>query len=588
MKLVRTQQFHDGRPQPGAASTELFEALRAAVKGEVRFDSQSRALYSMDASNFRHVPIGVVVPADVDDVVEAVRICHERGVPIVSRGGGTGLAGQSLNVAVVLDHSKHLRRVANIDVERKTAVVQPGTILDDLRERAQKVGLTYGPDPATHDRCTFGGMIGNNACGVHAVLSEFYGEGPRTEDNLVEMDVLTYDGLRMRVGETSDEAYREIQAQGGRRAEIYRAFKELVDQYGDAIRAGFPDIARRVSGYNLPALLPENGFNVAQALVGSEGTCVTVLEAKVRLCHYFPHRVLLLLGYPSVYEAADDVVRIRGFKPVGLEGIDRMLISFIKKKDMHPEYTELLPEGDGWLMVEFGGDTKQEAIDRAEEAKRALERSEHPPNMVILAQETKEEHLWTVRESGLGATAFVPDERDAWPGWEDSAVPVDQVGPYLRNLKKLYDKYDYVGSVYGHFGQGCVHTRISFDLSDERGLERYKQFTLEAAELCVAHGGSLSGEHGDGQQRSDLLPVMYSSDIMEAFRRFKSIWDPSGKMNPGRIVDPMPRDANLRAGPGFPPWKPKTRFAFPEDGGDFSHAALRCVGVGKCRSDSAI
>jgi len=315
--------------------------------GELRFDTQSRALYATDASNFRHVPIGVVVPRDPSDVVAAVRVCSEHDVPIVSRGGGTGLAGQSLNAAVVIDHSKYLRGVLGIDPQARTARVLPGTVLDDLRARAGECGLTFGPDPSTHDRCTLGGMIGNNSCGVHSVQAEFYGPGPRTEDNVESLDVLTYDGVRLRVGPTSDEACAEIQRQGGRAAAIYRELRGIVERHGDAIRSGFPSIPRRVSGYNLPALLPESGFDVAKALVGSEGTCVTVLEATVKLCRRFPERALLLLGYPTVFAAGDDVPRIREHRPIGTEGIDSALVDYIRRKGMHPGYADILPEGQG-------------------------------------------------------------------------------------------------------------------------------------------------------------------------------------------------------------------------------------------------
>ena len=570
---------------PGARA--LLQDLEQAVRGEVRFDRQSRALYSMDASNFRHLPIGVVVPKDVHDVVETVRVCHEHGVPIVSRGGGTGIAGQSLNVAVVIDHSKYLRDVLQIDATHRRARVLAGTVLDDLRARAKRHGLTYGPDPSTHTHCTVGGMIGNNACGVHGMLSEFYGAGPRTEDNVASLEVLTYDGVRMTVGPTSDAEYAEIQRQGGRRAEILRRLRQLAERYGDAIREGFPRIPRRVSGYNLPALLPEHGFDVAKALVGSESTCVTVLEATVKLCPHFPARALVLLGYDSVFEAGDDIPRIRELEPIGLEGIDDKLVQYIKENRLGHDTAELLPEGKGWLFVELGASTKEEAVARAHATARILAGSRSSLRAKVIEDEQEQLELWTLRESGLGATAFVQGRRDAWEGWEDSAVPVDQLGTYLRRLRALYDEYGYTGSIYGHFGQGCVHTRITFELESEEGIAQYRRFTREAAELCVSLGGSLSGEHGDGQQRSDLLPVMYGPEIMQAFREFKAIWDPQGKMNPGRIVDPASRTDDLRLHP-IRAVVPKTRFAFPEDGGSFAHAALRCVGVGKCRVDQGI
>jgi FAD/FMN-containing dehydrogenase/Fe-S oxidoreductase len=488
-----------------------------------------------------------------------------------------------LNEAVVLDHSRYLRAVLQVDSARGLARVQPGAVLDELRTRTQKYGWTFGPDPSTHDRCTFGGMIGNNACGIHAVQSEFYGPGPRTDANVQELEVLTYDGARMRVGRTSDAEYEAIVRAGGRKAEIYRALRDLRDRYADRIREGFPELKRRVSGYNLPALLPEHGFHVAAALVGSEGTCVTVTEATVRLTRHFPALAMLAVGYPDVYEAAADVVRVREFEPIGIEGMDDLLVHYVKKTNTHAEHLPLLPEGGGWLLVEFGGQTREEAVERARACQRALEQAARPPNVALIDDPQQVANLWQVREAGLGATAFVPGQPAAWEGWEDSAVPVERLADYLRDLKKLYGRYDLVGSVYGHFGQGCLHTRITFDLATPEGIRKYRAFTREASELCVRYGGSLSGEHGDGQQRSDLLHVMYDDDILRAFQEFKSIWDPQGKMNPGRIVEPLPRDEDLRLGPDYHPWKPEVVFAYPEDGGDFSHAALRCVGVGLCR-----
>lgn len=571
-------------PHPGAP-TPLVHALRRAVRGEVRFDDQSRALYSMDAGNFRIPPVGVVVPRDAQDVEAAVAVCRQHHVPLVSRGGGTGLAGQSLNAAVVLDHGKYLREVLQVDADHRVARVQPGCILDDLRRRTEPQGLTYGPDPSTHDRCTLGGMVGNNACGTHAVQAEFYGPGPRTEDNIAALDVLTYDGLRMTVGPTTDATYDAIQRSGGRRARIYRDLRRLRDHYADAIRRGFPDIPRRVSGYNLPALLPENGFDLAAALVGSEGTCVTVLGVTTRLIPQLPERVLLLLGYADVFEAADAVPEIRTFQPVGLEGIDELLIEFVRRKPMHPERARHLPEGRGWLLVEFGGERREEALEQARRCMHAMTAGAGRPHARLVDDPAAQHDIWKLRESALGATAFVPGGADTWPGWEDSAVPVEKLGEYLRGLQELYDHHGYRAALYGHFGQGCVHTRIDFDLSDREGVQRYVRFTREAAELCVGLGGSLSGEHGDGQQRSDLLPVMFDQEIMQAFREFKAIWDPLGMMNPGRIVDPRPRDRDLRVGPDVRSVQLDTQFAFADDGGDFAHAALRCVGVGKCRRE---
>ncbi len=555
----------------------LAADLRRSIAGEVRFDDGSRALYATDASNYRQVPIGVVVPRSTEDMVQTIALCRSYGAPVLPRGGGTSLSGNCCNVAVVIDCSKYLRHILALDPQQRRARVQPGVILDDLRQQAEQHHLTFGPDPATHDHCALGGMIGNNSCGVHSVMAG------RTADNIEELEIVTYDGLRMRVGRTSDAELEQIIAAGGRRGEIYRQLKALRDRYASLIRQRYPRIPRRVSGYNLDELLPENGFNVARALVGSEGTCVTVLEATTRLVHSPPVRSLLVLGYPDAYSAGDHVSEIMEYGPVGLEGIDSRLVGYMREKKLHPEDIELLPEGGGWLLVEFGGESKEASDDRARRLMEALKKQRHTPSMKLFDDPAQEKMVWQIRESGLGATAFVPGEPDSWPGWEDSAVPPAQVGSYLRDLRKLLDKYGYVCALYGHFGQGCIHCRISFDLKTAEGIRQYRAFMGEAADLVVSYGGSLSGEHGDGQSRAEFLPKMFGEELVGAFREFKAIWDPDWQMNPGKVVNPHRTDENLRLGASYEPPQPRTHFQFPEDHGSFARAALRCVGVGKCR-----
>ena len=583
--VIRLRPHRHAPDRAGVASLEA--ELTARVRGEVRFDRGSRALYARDASNFRMAPIGVVTPLDAADVVAVHDACRKRGVPVLSRGGGTSLAGQCCNVAVVMDFTKHIDRVLHVDPHERLARVQPGCVLDRLREATVEHGLTLGPDPATHDHCTLGGMIGNNSCGVHAVQSEFYGPGPRMQDNVHELEVLTYDGVRMRVGETSEHELESIIREGGRRGQIYRSLRDLRDRYAGEIRQRFPKIPRRVSGYNLECLLPENGFHVAQALVGTEATCVTILEATVKLIHHYPYDALLVLGFEDVFAAGDAVPAVRALDvpPIGCEGLDRLLLDDIRRKKMHERFVPLLPDGDGWLLVQFGADTEEEARAHAEAALSKL-RSLCVDHR-IYTKEHEREGMWQIRESGLGASAFVPGQDDTWEGWEDSAVPPEAVGDYLRDLHALYRKYGYEqAALYGHFAQGCIHTRIPFELSTREGIESYRRFTQEAAELCLRHGGSLSGEHGDGQQRGDLLPLMFGPELMQAFREFKAAWDPDGKMNPGKLVDALPRTENLALGADYDPWRPATHFPFADDHGDIAHAALRCVGVGKCRRDA--
>ncbi len=555
----------------------LAEELRRVVRGEVRFDAGSRALYSTDGSNYRQVPIGVVLPRGEEDVIETVAACRRFGAPVLSRGGGTSLAGQCCNVAVVLDFSKYMNRLVVMDSARRRAVVEPGIVLDWLREAAERHHLTFGPDPSTHNHCTLGGMIGNNSCGVHSVMAG------KTDDNVEELDVLLYDGTRMTVGATSEHELERFIRQGGRRGQIYAGLKALRDEYGDEIRRRFPDIPRRVSGYNLPWLLPEGGFHVARALVGSESTCVTVLRATVRLVYSPPGRSLLVLGYRDVYAAGDHVPDVLAAHPIACEGLDDLLVEDMKKKKLHPRDITLLPPGGGWLLVEFGGETKEESDEQARRLMEALEKKPDAPSMKLFDDGSEEQALWTVRRSGLGATARVPGEKDTWEGWEDSAVAPDKVGAYLRKLRQLFQKYGYKCALYGHFGQGCIHTRIDFDLVTKEGIEKHRAFIDDAADLVLSFGGSLSGEHGDGQSRGELLPKMFGPQVMQAFRRFKSIWDPDWKMNPGKLVDAWRIDENLRLGPHYRPPSPKTHFSFLEDDGSFARVSTRCVGVGECR-----
>ena len=580
------EQVADTAAAPKSSLSEasgLAEALRRQIRGEVRFDPGSRALYATDGSNYRQVPIGVVLPHDVDDVLATISVCREFGAPLLCRGGGTSLAGQCCNVAVVLDFSKYMAKILEIDPARRIARVQPGVVLDHLRNAAEKHHLTFAPDPATHDRCTIGGMIGNNSCGVHSVMAG------KTDDNIEELDVVTYDGVRLRVGQNLIEACGDTRTRASsgpadRASQIRSALKQIADHYGNLIRQRFPDIPRRVSGYNLNYLLPENGFHVARALVGSEGTCATVLEATCRLVESPPERVLLVVAFPDVYQCADHVPEIMAHKPIGLEGFDDLLAEYTRTKGINSEGLALLPEGGGWLLVEFGGQTASEAESQARGLIEALNRSVNPPN-VRLCSGQQAKRVWEVRESSLGVTSHVPGEPLNWEGWEDAAVAPEKLGAYLRDLRRMMAEFGYKGSLYGHFGHACVHTRLNFDLQSKAGIAKYRKFVEEAADLVVSYGGSLSGEHGDGQSRGELLPRMFGPELMEAFRQFKSAWDPDWKMNPGKLIDPYKLDENLRLGVNYAPWEPETRFQFPADHGSLSQATLRCVGVGKCRRE---
>ena len=574
----------DSEQRKGAfhGNTEaLRRDLAERVDGEVRFDSGSRATYSTDASNYRQVPVGVVIPKTVEALAETVAVCHRHGAPVTHRGCGTSLAGQSCNEAVIIDSSKYCDRILEINPEEQFARVEPGVRRDQLTGRTEaEHNLTFAPDTSTHEYATFGGMIGNNACGMHSQMAR------RTQDNVEEMEILLYDGTRMRVGPTGEEELGDIIAEGGRKGEIYEQLKAIRDEYADEIRARYPEIPRRVSGYNLTELLPENGFNVARALVGTEGTCATVLEAKVKLIDSPPHRALMVLGFDDIYDAGDHVAEVGAMGPLALEGFDHKLVERVEGKGFHPEYLDDFPKGWGYLIAEFGGQTQEEAAQSAREAMQRVDEEEGWEAVLgteVIEDPTAQEHIWAIREAGLAVTAHRQGNTEAWPGWEDSAVPPERLGDYMRDLRSLYDQYGYDAALYGHFGQACVHTRIPFDLQSARGLEEYRRFVDEASDLCMKYGGSFSAEHGDGQARAELLPKMFGEELLEAFRKFKAAFDPGGKMNPGKVVDPFPMTDNLRLGTDYHPGVWETNFAFPEDRGGFSHAALRCVGVGKCR-----
>ena len=555
----------------------LASELRRELRGEVRFDDGTRALYATDASNYRQVPIGVVRPYDDADVIAAVALARKHGAPILARGGGTSLAGQCCNVAVVIDFSKYMHAILEMNPGEKYARVQPGIVLDDLRTAAEEHRLTFGPDPATHTRCTIGGMIGNNSCGVHALMAG------KTVDNIEALKVLLYDGTQMTVGPTSEEEIGRIIARGGREGEIFAGLKKIRDTYGDEVRRRYPKIPRRVSGYNLDSLLPEDGFHVAKALVGSECTCVVVLEAKCRLVDSPPSRVLAVLGYDDIFIAADHVPRLLEFEPIGLEGVDDRLVEDMKAKHLHVKNLELLPDGKGWLLVEFGGESIQDAEWKAQRMIDALKKEKPAPSAKLYTDPAVTRKIWQIRESGLGATAFVPGKPMTWEGWEDSAVDPKHLGKYLRELRALMEKFGYYGDLYGHFGQACVHTRNNFDLESAPGIAKFRAYIDEAADLCLKYNGSLSGEHGDGQSRAELLPKMFGERLIGAFREFKALWDPEWKMNPGKVVTPYHPTENLRLGSDFQQWAPETHFQFPEDEGRMERAVMRCVGVGECR-----
>ncbi|MGY4099892.1 FAD-binding and (Fe-S)-binding domain-containing protein [Nocardia sp. R16R-3T] len=547
--------------------TRLADELTRQVDGEVRFDPGSRATYSTDASNYRAVPLGVVLPRTPEDAAAAIAVCREHDMPVLSRGGGTSLAGQCCNAAVVLDWTKYCDRLISVDTAARTAIVEPGIALDPLNAQLAQYDLMVGPKPATHVSCTIGGMIGNNSCGSTA---QAYG---KMVDSVRRLEILTYDGLRGWVGADSSDGFTDLM----------EGLRRIRDQYATDIRAHYPDIPRRVSGYNLDSLLPEHGFDLAKLLVGSESTLVTVLRAEIELVQRPKAVALTVLGYPDIYDAADAVPIVLQHNPIALEGVDQRLVELEHLEHLAGGAIAQLPDGNGWLMAQFEGADQDEADRRAQAMVEEVTRQTGATSTTI-DDPAREAEIWTAREAGLGATAFPPGSPQTHEGWEDAAVPPDRLGDYLRDFESLLGDFGYQSSaLYGHFGHGCVHTRIPFDLRSAEGISKYRGFAEQSAQLVTRYGGSLSGEHGDGQSRGELLPVMFGERVVEAFGAVKHLFDPRNRMNPGKVVHPRPLDQDLRQGAGYRPWEPVTHFAFPEDDHRFSVAAARCVGVAKCR-----
>ncbi len=555
------------------ARKALAEALRTSVTGAVDISSRCRAEYSTDASNYRVVPDVVVFPQNTDDVIAVLDMAGELGVPVTSRGGGTSVAGNAVGSGIVLDFSRHLNDVLEIDPESASARVQPGLVMADLQRAAAMHGLRFGPDPSTQNRATFGGMIGNNACGPHAVA---YG---RTADNVISLDVRDGTGRRFTAG-AGDPSFA-----------VVPGLAELVRDNLALIRTEFGRFGRQVSGYSLEHLLPENGSDLAKMLVGTEGTLVTVLEAEVRLVQIPSQPTLVVLGYCDMPSAADDVPALLGLEPLAVEGLDARLVDVVRQHH-GPESVPMLPPGAGWLMVEVGGQTPEQAQARAE----AIVAAASTTASMILPAGPEATKMWRIRADGAGLAGRTPAGAQAWPGWEDSAVPPRALGAYLRDLDALMARYGVDGLPYGHFGDGCVHLRIDFPMASG---SVFAAFMLDAARLVARHGGSLSGEHGDGRARSALLPEMYSAEAIHLMEQIKALFDPQNLLNPGIVVDPAAVDADLRRPAALPVPTVVTAsasqvakragfqgFALAEDDFDLTKAVHRCVGVGKCRADT--
>ncbi|MCL2090855.1 MAG: FAD-binding protein [Micrococcales bacterium] len=539
-----------------AHGADLVAALRRAVRGEVADDTRRRAEFSTDASNYRVVPQVVVAPLDTDDLLAALSVAREAEAPVTARGGGTSVAGNAVGPGVVLDLVRHLDRIGPVDPEARTVRVEPGVIMGALQRAAAPHGLRFGPDPSTWTRATLGGMIGNNACGPHAVA---YG---RTADNVVDLDVV-------------DGTGRRFTATAGDLSPV-PGLDRLVTGNLDVLRTELGRFTRQVSGYSLEHLLPEHGTDLAKALVGTEGTCVTVLGATLCLVDLPAAPVLVVLGYPDMAAAADAVPPLLAHRPLAVEGMDARLVDVVRRV-RGASSVPPLPDGGGWLFCEVGGADVVEALAAA----RRLAADAGTAQVAVYQPGPAASAVWGIRADGAGLAGRTASGAPAWPGFEDSAVPPEHLGDYLRALAALMTDHQVDGMAYGHFGDGCVHLRLDVDLV--RDGSALRSFMTDAAELVASYGGSLSGEHGDGRARSELLPMMYSPRAMEVFRAFKHLFDPADLLNPGVLVDPRPLDADLR--------RPAARrlgargFAFTEDDGDLTTAVHRCVGVAKCRAD---
>lgn len=545
---------------PAAAGlvTDVVGELRAAVRGEVDASARRRAEYSTDASNYRVVPQVVVFPRDVEDALAALSVARSLGVPLTARGAGTSVAGNAVGPGVVVDFSRHVNRVVSVDPEAATAWVEPGVVMAALQAAAAPHGLRFGPDPSTWTRATLGGMIGNDACGPHAVA---YG---RTSANVLSLDVVDGTGRRFEAGAGSLAAVPGLD--------------ELVRANLATIRTRLGRFGRQVSGYQLEHLLPERGADLAKALVGTEGTVVTVLGATVRLVPLAAAPVLVVLGYPDMATAADAVPALLAHRPLAVEGMDARLVDVVRRA-RGADAVPPLPDGGGWLFVEVGGATSDEATATA----RALAASAGTAAVALFPPGPEATRMWKIRADGAGLAGRTATGEQAWPGFEDSAVPPERLGGYLRSLEALMTEHRVDGMAYGHFGDGCVHLRLDVPL--ERDGSALRAFMADAAQLVASHGGSLSGEHGDGRARSELLPVMYPPEVLDLFAAFKDLLDPADLLNPGVLVRPRPLDADLR--------RPAAHrlgalgFAFTEDHGDLTTAVHRCVGVAKCRADES-
>ncbi|MDH6195921.1 FAD/FMN-containing dehydrogenase/Fe-S oxidoreductase [Mycobacterium frederiksbergense] len=572
-------------PGPALAADKVLSDLtRLGI--QVDASSRRRSEYSFDASNYRVAPAAVVFPRSSDDVVHVVAACSRHGVPMTSRGGGTSLAGNAIGPGIVLDFSRHMNSVIAVDESARTAIVEPGIVLTELQRHLQRTTrgkLTFAPDPSSKSRATVGGSLGNDACGNHSVRHG------RTSDHVVALDLITAAGHRLTATRDSLHATNDNDvAAAAEAARITAQLQGLAREHLAEFRLELARIPRQVSGFHLANLLPENGFDVARALVGSEGTCAIIVGATVSLVPVAPSAMLLCLGYDDLVDAARDNALILRYSPAAVEGIDSLIVDTMRHL-RGPDSVVGLPAGNAWLYVDLDGEDVTEVQARGAELVAELREAGRLVDARVVADPTERASLWRVREDGAGLSARLADGGESWTGWEDSAVAPDQLADYLIAIKEILAEFGLTGVMYGHFGAGCMHIRIDFDQRTPEGRAVMSRFIRRAAELCVQFGGSMSGEHGDGRARSELLSVMYSPRVMAAFSRFKRIWDPAGVLNPGIIVEPDALMSNLSlADVNTRRWPTSFELTPTHQApvAPFVHAVQGCIGVGRCRASS--
>ncbi|MCH0565979.1 FAD-binding and (Fe-S)-binding domain-containing protein [Streptomyces sp. MUM 2J] len=553
------------RPSHPTGAALRRRLLRAGLR-DVRVDDTTRAAYSSDASLYRVLPAAVAFPRDDAEVAAAVHAARVLGLGVTARGAGTSVAGNAIGPGLVLDFSRHLDAVLAVDPEARTARVRPGVVHASLQHAAAPHGLRFGPDPSTHTRCTIGGMIGNDACGSRAL-----GYG-RTAENVEALTLITGTGEVLRTSRldnthTADGCPTQ-----------QRELKALVARALEPVRTELGRFHRQISGYALHQLLPENDFDLTRMLVGSEGTLGIVTEATVRLVRSPAHRVLVTLGYPDIATAGEATALVLPYRPIACEGLDSRIVDVVRERK-GPAAVPDLPRGAAWLLVELAGDDRAELLERAAKLAAGACALRHR----IVADPAEQAALWRIREDGGGLAGRAPSGRPAWAGWEDAAVPPAELGGYLRAFDALLAEHGLTAMPFGHFGEGCIHVRLDFPLDRPDGPAAFRRFLTDAADLVAAHGGTLSGEHGDGRARGELLPRVYSRRVLDLFAEVKSVFDPDGILNPGVLIDPRPLDADLRVPTARPPEQPPA-LLYPADDGDFSAAVHRCTGVAKCRT----